>query len=589
MIFVVLIIKKAMKSLLILLVFSVSLLNAQSNVIKGVVSQMDSPLANVQVSIIDTDISRKTDANGFYQLNAEPRNVISYTYPGLNNVQILVEDVTRILNIEMRQKIELLDEVIVKGSNRKSQNELQEEYGYNPNLLKTAFGIIDSETSAGNVRFLKDEEINDIGICILDVVRNEFPGVRVFGDCMRGGGIFIRGLNSVSQAPPAVYDVDGQILTNTPTWIQPAAIARLAVLNNLAMTTRYGSIGAGGVIVINTKSATFSRTANGVPFDRAKLRNNKYDDSALSAVDFKEDKPSYLTYLLNATTEDEAKGIYLEQIRKYSGSFYYVLDAYDYFSNKWKNPEFAEMIIEQNMAILKGNPLALKSLAYIFQAEGKFEKANKLYKDVFTLRADYAQSYLDLANSYRELGLIQKAAAMYLRYDYLLKEDMVQADEDLKIILDRELNNLVSLKGAELVSTSQVNEIKLDDEFKGTRLVFEWNDSEAEFELQFVNPENKYYKSERSLMANADRIQNEKRSGFSSEEYLIDDTIRGTWLVNATYLGNKSLTPTYMKATVYYNYGSASQRKETNVFKLSVRNVNQHLFSVSNAASVVAN
>ncbi|SHK61793.1 CarboxypepD_reg-like domain-containing protein [Maribacter aquivivus] len=579
---------KNILNLLVLVTF-VTNIQAQSNTVKGKVTQMDSPLANVQISIIDSETATKTDANGFYQILAEPRDVIQYTYPGLNDVQILVEDVTRILNMEMSQEIHQLDEVTVKGSNRKSQNELEEEYKFKDNLIKTAFGILDSETAPGNIRFLQENEINDVGVCILDIVRNEFPGVRVFGDCMRGGGVFIRGLNSVSQAPPAVYDVDGQILTDTPTWITPASIARLAVLNNLAMTTRYGSIGAGGVIVINTKTLLYAGNADGKPYDQAKLRNNKYDNSALSTVDFKEDKPLYINELLSANTEERAKAIYAEQIKKYSSSFYYVLDAYDYFSNRWNNQDFADIIVEDYKSIISSNPIALKSLAYIYQAQGQFKKANKLYEDVYTLRADYAQSYLDLANSYRELGLSQKAAAMYLRYDYLLDEELLDKEEQVKTIMDRDLNNLISLKGADLVSTDRVNEIKLDDDFKGTRLVFEWSDSEAEFELQFVNPEKRYYKSKHSLVANAERIQSEKRSGFSSEEYLIDDTLRGNWLVNATYLGNKSLTPTYLKATVYYNYGSASQRKETKVFKLGLRNVNQQLFSVSNAVSMVAN
>ena len=580
-----------MKNFLILLVLTAfaNNLHAQNKIVKGKVTQMDAPLANVKISIIDSDIATTTDANGVYQITTEPRDVLLYTYPGLNDVRIMVEDVTRTLNIEMSQKIEKLDEVTVKGSNRKSQNELEEEYKYKDNLIKTAFGIIDSETAPGKVRFLQEDEINDVGVCILDVVRNEFPGVRVFGDCMRGGGVYIRGLNSVSQAPPAVYDVDGQILTDTPTWITPASIARLAVLNNLAMTTRYGAIGAGGVIVINTKTLLYAGNIDGKPYDQAKLRNNKYDNLALSSVDFKEDKPLYLNELLSANTEERAKAIYAEQIKKYSSSYYYVLDAYDYFSNKWKNQEFADKIIEENDRVLSGNPLALKSLAYIYQAEGKYKEANKLYEDVYTLRADYAQSYLDLANSYRELGLSQKSAAMYLRYDYLLAEELLEKEEQVKTIMDRDLNNLISLKGADLVSTDKVNEIKLDDDFKGTRLVFEWSDSEAEFELQFVNPEKRYYKSEHSLAADAERIQSGKRSGFSSEEYLIDDTLRGTWLVNAMYLGNKSLTPTYLKATVYYNYGSASQRKETKVFKLDLRNVNQQLFSVSNVVSMVAN
>lgn len=580
-----------MKNLLIILIMvaSIGLVKAQTNLIKGKVTQMDRPLSNVEIFVSGSEYKISSDNSGSYEISTNPGNVIHFFYPGLIPVEIIVEDVTRVLNVQMFQKIEELDEVIVKGSNRKSQNELQEEYGYNPNLLKTAFGIIDSETSPGNIRFLKDEEINDVGICILDVVRNEFPGVRVFGDCMRGGGIFIRGLNSVNQAPPAVYDVDGQILTNTPTWILPASISRLAVLNNMAMTTRYGSIGAGGVIVINTKSGSSAKLVNGKPFDFARLRNNMYDNSALSSLDVEEDRPSYLTDLLNSSTEIVAMNTYQEQIKRYGSSYYYVLDAYNYFSNRWKNAEYATMIINENQGILKNNPLALKSLAYIYQAEGQFEKANNIYKEIFILRANYAQSYLDLANSYRELGEYQKATAIYARFDYLQHQDYLKRNEDLQMIMDRELNNLMVLRGEDLLFKSELKNITYDDEFYGTRLVFEWNDSEAEFELQFVNPEGRYFKSEHSLFADADRIKNEKISGFSTEEYLIDESIRGIWQVNARYLGNKSLTPTYLKATVYHNYGSASQRKETKVFKLSLKTVNQQLFTVSNAVGVVAN
>ena len=138
-------------------------------------------------------------------------------------------------------------------------------------------------------------------------------------------------------------------------------------------------------------------------------------------------------------------------------------------------------------------------------------------------------------------------------------------------LVERELNNLIALKGKELLSKRELKKLVLDDEFDGTRLVFEWNDSEAEFELQFVNPEGNDFKSEHSLMADADRIKDEKISGFATEEYLIDDSIRGVWQVNAKYFGNKSLTPTYMKASIYNNYGSAYQRKETKVFKLSLK------------------
>ena len=123
--------------------------------------------------------------------------------------------------------------------------------------------------------------------------------------------------------------------------------------------------------------------------------------------------------------------VFVWKIKIYGGSFYYVLDAYDYFSNRWNNKDFADEVINDNSAILKDNPIALKALAYIYQAEGRSEEANELYKEIFTLRPNYAQSYMDMANSYRELGEYQKAAAIYARYGYLLEESFLRAEGDL--------------------------------------------------------------------------------------------------------------------------------------------------------------
>ena len=127
-----------------------------------------------------------------------------------------------------------------------------------------------------------------------------------------------------------------------------------------------------------------------------------------------------------------------------------------------------------------------------------------------------------------------------------------------------------------------------DEDFKGTRLVFEWNDGEAEFDLQFVNPENQYYKWKHNIFENAEAIAMEKDYGYNVKEYLVDGSLPGTWQVNVNYSGNKSLTPTYLKATIYSNYGSRSQSKEVKVFKLSLKNVNQELFRLTTGSGVVA-
>lgn len=120
-------------------------------------------------------------------------------------------------------------------------------------------------------------------------------------------------------------------------------------------------------------------------------------------------------------------------------------------------------------------------------------------------------------------------------------------------------------------------------------MVFEWNDGEAEFELQFVNPQGHYFKYEHSLFANAKSIQQEKTVGFSCQEFLMDDSLTGEWQINATYLGNKKLSASYLKATIYYNYGLESQREETKVFKLGLKNVNRELFKLNIVPTLTSN
>ena len=122
-----------------------------------------------------------------------------------------------------------------------------------------------------------------------------------------------------------------------------------------------------------------------------------------------------------------------------------------------------------------------------------------------------------------------------------------------------------------------------------TRVVVEWNDTEAEFELQFVNPEGQYHSWKHTYADNEERILDEKMKGYSSEEQIIDRALPGLWKINVKYLGNKSLTPTYLKVSIYDNYGTRSQRKEVRVFKLTLKDVNQKLFTLTRGSTVALN
>ncbi len=572
---------------------------SQERWITGTIKDGESPISNVKVQIINQGALVQTDTDGKYRISASTGDVLYYTSDGLQPIQIRVEDVTRILNVDMFPKIEKLENVTVVTRRRASQKELEQDYYYNPNIIKTVFGYLDKDKASYSVRILDAKRILPGEFNLANVLRNRFAGIIVsdglgfgtsFGSGASTGFAGASGVNSGRTVTlrrgrgPASFDIDGQLFTQFPDFIDVQDIERIAIISSLAGTVKYGSIGNGGVIVINTKTGTtIPRDKKGFIIDKARLRNNFYDGKALTAQNIAENAPSYLKTLKDSNSFIEAKSIFDSSAEKYASSPYFVLDAYQYFYDTWGEAAFADQIIENSNLSIGNNPVHLKSLAYIYESQGRFEKANEVYKDVFILRPNYAQSYMDLANSNRSVGKSKKAAILYARYFYLLDEGFIQADTSMfSTMINREFNNLLSLEKTDMISNAKSRKIEVDKEdFDGTRLVFEWSDSEAEFELQFVNPENQYYTWTHNLEVSADVIKKEKDYGYSTCEYLIDDSLTGVWKINAKYLGNKSLTPSYLKATIYHNYGTKAQREETKVFKLDIKNVNQELFKIN--------
>ena len=610
-----------MKKIWILLLFAGPLLWSQQNqkTIRGMVTDGRAPLSNVSIAVEQSGTQTYSDETGRYEIDADAGDILVYSYQGMKTLKIRVEDVTRILNPEMVMDVAQLDEVVVIGSNRKTQKELAMEYSQNERLIRTAFGILNADTAPGNIRFMNERQINPVYLCILDLLRNQFAGVEVRGSCTgatgpgaitgqltniaavpqadadsfqefdntTSGKVFIRGTSSVFNPRSAIFDVDGQLFNDPPLWLDVKQIKRLAILNNFATTTIYGNIGAGGVIVINTLTGS---PRNNEIVDMARLRNNYVSGPVLQPDEVAANAPSYIKALRDSDA-GSLQATYQEYASRYGGSPYFFLDAYRHFYEERKQPEQADALLQEHSYLFEKNPVLLKALAYIYQAQNRQAKANEIYKEVLRLRPNYAQSYMDLANSYRELGDYEKAAAIYKRYDYMVGEGIMPRDSvSLFPIINRDFNNLLSLHQAALVSSEKRSDLFVDEEdFEGTRLVFEWNDGEAEFDLQFVNPGGQYFKWSHSLASDAEGIMLEKELGYSTKEYLIDDSLPGTWKVNINYSGNKSLTPTYLKVTVYNNYGSPGQTKQTKVYKLFLKDVNQELFRLTKGSTLAFN
>ncbi len=555
------------------------------NEISGVVTIGNSPIQNVCVHVQNSFNETFTDENGQYLITAEPSDVLVFNYAGMQNVEIVVEDVTTRLNIEMKIKVEALKEVVVAENKINNQDYLRLQYGVNKNILSTAFGYLDANRVGYSIKLVDGDDLSPGAIDVITALKGRAAGVSSLGGevYIRGGGPQLRG-----KAIPAIYDLDGMVLKKLP-FLSVEIIDRVAIITGLAGAVRYGSIARGGVVVINTISSPIRRDSQtNKNFDRALLRNNIYNNDAIT--ENRGNATSYLKELYACKENLEAREVYQKYLSKYANDPYFIIDTYLFFYDTG-DEVFAKHIMENNMKVVERNPIYAKAMAFSLDYTKEHFKAKELYKKIFILRPEFMQSYRDMANSYRTTGNYKKAASMYIRYQYLVNEGIFSNDSSaIQTIIDGEMNNLFVLHSTKFMEDSNVIGFKNYTKNKGeTRLFFEWNDSEAEFDLEFVNPQKNNFIWEHSLANAAKRIKEEKTIGYSSEEFFVDGSLPGKWQINVNYRGNKKLSPVYIKLTKTTNYNTAAQKTQVSVFRLALKDVNLKLTDFNNLVTLATN
>ncbi|MGB5610217.1 carboxypeptidase-like regulatory domain-containing protein [Eudoraea sp.] len=555
------------------------------NEISGVVTIGNSPIQNVSVQVQNSFKETFTDENGKYFITAKPYDVLVFNYAGMQNVEIVVEDVTTRLNIEMKMNIEALKEVVVAENNVNNQDYLRLQYGVNKNILSTAFGYLDANRVGYSIKLVDGDDLNPGAIDVITALKGRAAGVYSLGGevYIRGGAPQLKG-----RAIPAIYDVDGMVLRTLP-FLTVENIDRVAIISGLAGTVRYGSIARGGVVVINTIGSPIRRgSETNKNYDKARLRNNIYNNDAIT--ENRSNAPSYLKELYTCKENLAAREVYEKYLSRYANDPYYIIDTYLFFHDSG-DEVFAKLILENNMKVIESNPIYAKAMAFALDYTKEHDKAKELYKKIFILRPEFMQSYRDMANSYRTIGNYKKAANMYIRYQYLIEEGIFSDDNSaIQTVIDGEMNNLFVLHGKKFMNDSNVIGFNNYTKNKGeTRLFFEWNDSEAEFDLEFVNPKKNNFIWEHTLERASERVKDEKTIGYSSEEFFVDGSLPGKWQINVNYKGNKKLSPVYMKLTKFTNYNTPSQKTHVSVFRLAVKNVNQKLTDFDNLVTLSTN
>ena len=107
---------------------------------------------------METKAYVKSDTNGNYKIAAKVGEELSFSYVGLKTIDVIVEDVTTILNIKMTEKVNELETVVVK-SNKKS-GKSQQVFSKKLAKIPTAFGELDLKKVGFTVDYIGGKDLN---------------------------------------------------------------------------------------------------------------------------------------------------------------------------------------------------------------------------------------------------------------------------------------------------------------------------------------------------------------------------------------------------------------------------------------------
>jgi len=537
------------------------------------------PLQNASVKVQNSPNGVSTDNNGAFLIEGKAGDVLVFSHLGMNAVEVVLEEVTTVLNVKMVRKEVRLKEVVLQKNRRKKAIEREIEFDNNKDLIRTQQGIFDTRRSGLSIRMINGDDLNKGAPTFLEAIRNQLNGRIAYGV----GGIhneeltkvFLRTTTSLlGGQQPAIYDLDGMVIYDPPLFLSIQEIDRIAVIRGIGASGRYGRRGHGGVIVINTKRGKYKNPKLTEKFKDSLRNSRNRAREAFSTIDWSTVIPIKLENLYNADSEEKANWYYDTYKEDLIESQFDAIEVGNYFANAWENKEKANEIWNMVKRNNSGNAVVLKALAYTYEENNDLIKAMQLYQAIASLRPNYMQSYRDLAKINAELGKHNKALNLYAK-SVLNRKEVPQSGIDS--IINIESHNLLALNKTDL--SSEVKGIEEALGFNPIRVVLEWNNGEAEFDMQCMNPPN-YYSWKHSFVSNPERIKDEKIKGYSSKQFYLNQELGGKWRFNLKYLGNKSFEPTYLKTTIYFDYGKPSQRKELKVFRLLRENVNMHLLTI---------
>ena len=534
------------------------------NFIFGKIFNVKGPIQGASIKVKNSLIEAKSDFEGFFKIKADVDDVLMINYLGMIEKQLFIEDLSD-KYVLLKTNTQILDQVTITGS-----SDLNDE-------VDTGYGKKKKKSLGFSTSTITSEDISPAALTIVDAIRGKFANVQVAYDqdgAATGNKqkVYVRGGSlSINNSAAAIFDVEGFIYPDVPDFIDPQQIESITLLRSMSATNRYGSQGRGGVFLVKLKS--LARKTKRL-LNTLEVKGNDYTEQ-ISSVDLDSLNPYYIKDYKNANSITEAKKTFFKlQKNIYELSIPFYIESYNYFKKLDYN--FAVEILKTVSQKAKDNPKALKTIVYKLEESGDYEKAKIIYKRLLNIRPEDEQTYRDLALIYIENKEYELAASMYNK---MLKNKIPNVNVlGLQETIVNEASHLYWTKADKLILTDfPLKTLKTfipENDWKNFgydyRIVFDWNDPAVEFNIQFVDPKNKYFNWSHTIIDDKEILEDELNYGYNTEEFIIEKSDKGNWIINIeNYSIEDNTNPTYIKYTVYKNYGRPNEIRKVELLDLS--------------------
>lgn len=280
----------------------------------------------------------------------------------------------------------------------------------------------------------------------------------------------------------------------------------------------------------------------------------------------------YLKELREIKSVDKAYEYYLIQRTSYKEVPAYFIDVANFFKERFHHDTYARRIVSNIPEIDGDNYELLKVFGYQMQLEDAHDIAAFIFERVLELRPEDSQSYRDLALAYENVGKCQEALDLLLSIvdGSIYKNNRRRIFNGVKTISEREIMHLVKEYKDDLKLDSIPAYYQKEDPMD-IRIVVDWNHNDTDIDLHIIDPnlEECYYRHNKTEIGG--KMSQDLTQGFGPEEYTVKKAIKGDYFVKVKYYGSryqKIETPTFMKVTIFKQYGTLKETKETQILRL---------------------